>query len=225
MKTKDGWARRTARVRARALAVGAVAALAAVAGGTPAAAQEYGERLDRAFSGETRLALEREVRAAEEAGIPSRPLVLKALEGHSKGADDARVLAAVAGLRDRLGHAAAIVGGDASEDLLVATAGALFTGVDPGVLGDVRDRTRPDVLAAAYVVLADLVRRGVPPLRAGRAILSLGEAGIDAAAFDDFRRQVDADIRTGLAPERAAEIRVRGVLTRLGRGGGGGWGG
>jgi hypothetical protein len=47
-------------------------------------------------------------------------------------------------------------------------------------------------------------------------VLSLGEAGVDARTFGDFRRSVDDDIRAGLAPARAAEVRLRGVLGRGG---------
>jgi hypothetical protein len=70
----------------------------------------------------------------------------------------------------------------------------------------------------ALVVIGDLIRRGVPVQTATHAVLTLGEAGVDARTFGDFRRHVDDDIRAGLAPERAAEVRLRGVL---GRGGGG----
>jgi hypothetical protein len=76
--------------------------------------------------------------------------------------------------------------------------------------------TRAEALDMALVVIGDLIRRGVPVETATHAVLSLGEAGVDARTFGDFRRSVDDDIRAGLAPARAAEVRLRGVLGRGG---------
>lgn len=179
----------------------------------PAAGQAV-DRLETEFSGETLAALRAELRTAGSRGLPSRPLVLKALEGRSKGAADPQIIGAVTALRDRLARAAAILG-PRDEDVLVAAAAALYVGVDESMLRELTVGTRQDALGMAFVVVGDLVRRGVPVPEASRAVISLGTAGAPAAALDEFRRQVNADIATGLAPARATEVRVRGVLMTI----------
>lgn len=179
------------------------------------AAGQTADRLEMEFSGPTLAALQAELRAAESAHLPSRPLVLKALEGRSKGAPDARIVDAVAGLRVRLQRAADALGAR-DEDVLVAAAGALYVGVDETMLRKLTASTREDALGMAFVVVGDLVRRGVPVSEASQAVTSLASAGARAEALDAFRRQVNADIATGLAPSRAAEVRMRGLLITLG---------
>jgi hypothetical protein len=167
------------------------------------------------FTGETLVALQAELQAAEDAGLPARPLVLKALEGRSKGAADGQILAAVAGLRARLGRATAILGAR-DEDVLVAASAALYVGVEEGTLRELTANTREGALGMAFVVVGDLIRRGVPAPDASQAVVSLAAAGARAETFDEFRRQVNADIATGLAPAQAAEVRTRGVLMNMG---------
>jgi hypothetical protein len=142
--------------------------------------------------------------------------VLKALEGRSKGASDEQILHAVVGLRERLEVAAAVLGNRRGEDVLLAAAGALHAGVSHSALETMAARTREDALDMALVVIGDLIRRGVPVPTATHAVLSLGQAGVDARTFGEFRRRVDDDIRAGLTPARATEVRLRGVLTRGG---------
>lgn len=177
------------------------------------------QELPKTLGDSTLSALRAEIGRAEAAGLPAHPLVLKALEGASKGATDQQIVAAVAALRVRLGAAAEALGGTRGEDVLVAGAGALYVGVELETLREIAEQGREDALGMALVVLGDLVQRGVPVEAASRTVISLGAAGIDAAALSDFRRQVDDDIRMGLAPGRATEIRLRGVLVRVGGGG------
>lgn len=204
-------ARRGERVHARWVAP--IALLLAGLLASPAGGQAA-DRLEAEFSGETLAALQAELRAAEAAGLPSLPLALKALEGRSKGAADPRIIGAVAALRDRLARAAAILG-PRDEDVLVAAAAALYVGVDESMLRELSTRTREEALGMAFVVVGDLVRRGVPVPEASRAVISLGAAGAPAEALDEFRRQVNADIATGLAPARATEVRMQGVLMTI----------
>lgn len=187
-----------------------------LAGPSPGpAAGQSADGLGAEFTGETLAALEAEIRAAEGEGLPPRPLVLKALEGRSKGAGDDQILAAVAALRGRLVRAAAILGAR-DEDVLVAASAALYVGVDDSTLRQLTASTREDALGMAFVVVGDLIRRGVPPPDASQAVVSLAAAGARAQTFDEFRRQVNADIATGLAPAQATEVRMRGVLMTMG---------
>lgn len=184
----------------------------------PLRAQEAG--LEAQFGGDALAALRREIHDARAAGLPERPLVLRALEGRSKGATDAQVVAAVRGLRRRLQTAAEVLGPESGEELLSSAAAALYVGVDPTALRNARERIRPPALEVALVVLGDLIRRGVPVDRAEEALIALGAAGVDADTFDDYRRLVNADIRTGTSPTLAAQVRLRGMLARTGTPGG-----
>lgn len=202
----------SARLRCFLILLCAVALVSA-----PAAAQQV--TWPPGLRSDVLAALNGELRAAEAARLPPRPLVLKALEGRSKGASDDQILEAVIALRERLEVAAAIFGIERGEDVLVAAAGALHAGVSHSALETMAAGTREDALDMALVVVGDLIRRGVPVATAMHAVLSLGEAGVDARTFGEFRRSVDDDIRAGLAPARAAEVRLRGVLARGGPGG------
>jgi hypothetical protein len=170
----------------------------------------------------TLVALRAELAAARAAGLPTQPLVLKVLEGQSKGATGDQIVSAVRALRGRLRIAAEIFGSERPSDVIEGGAAALYVGVAEKTLRELARSTRPDAVGMALVVLGDLIRRGVPVVSAERAIVSLGAAGADARALSDFQRTVDDDIRTGLPPNRAAEVRLRGMLARFGRTGGAG---
>jgi hypothetical protein len=183
------------------------------------------ERLSRVFGdGVTLRALWEIISDADDLGLPIEPLVQKALEGRSKGAADAQVVDVVRSLRARLSMAAEILGGSADEMKLLPAAGALYLGVEPDDLARVVAGTPSEALPMALVVLGDLVKRGVTVAIANQALLSLGEAGADAATLEDFRAQVELDIRTGVTPSHAAEIRSRGIVLSLRRGPRGGIG-
>lgn len=202
-------------IRIRATLVFVV--LAALMVTSPSAAQQEG--WPPGLSAEAYAALDKELERARDDRLPERWLVLKALEGRSKGASDDQIVEAVQALRERLEIAARILGHDRREDVLVAAAGALNVGVTRDLLQALAEETREDALDMALVVLGDLVQRGVAVPTATATVLALGQHGLDARAFGDFRRSVDDDIRAGLAPSRAAEVRLRGVL-RSGGGGG-----
>lgn len=195
-------------------------------GASGTAAQEGpDERLSRVFvDGVTLHALWEIISDADDLGLPIEPLVQKALEGHSKGAADAQVVDAVRSLRARLSTAAEILGGTADETELLPAAGALYLGVEPDDLARVVAGTPSETLTMALVVLGDLVKRGVDVAIANEVLLSLGEAGADAVTLEDFRTQVELDIRTGVTPSHAAEIRSRGIVLSLRRDPGGGIG-
>jgi hypothetical protein len=206
----------------RSRGTGLTAALLAVACLASAAAGQE-PTLPGDLPAETIAALRTELARAREAGLPTRPLVLKALEGRSKGATDDQIVHAVEGLRERLVTAGEALGTGRREDVLVAAAGALYVGADTGTLRAMAHAADGDALAMALVVLGDLVRRGVPVEAAGTAVLSLAEAAASADVLREFRRSVDDDIRTGLAPTRATEVRLQGTLLKVRGRGPGGW--
>jgi hypothetical protein len=88
------------------------------------------ERLDSA----TAAAVQRMADSAGRAGLPTEPLVQKALEGSTLGAPGDRIEAAVAALHGQLGRAREALGGEAGEAELTAAAGALRAGLPPSAL-------------------------------------------------------------------------------------------
>lgn len=185
----------------------ALATLLALAG----AAAGQDPRL-ASLEGAARAAVVAQMDSARADGLPTEPLVQKALEGLSKGARGDRIVAAVRGLRLRLGVAADALGGDADEAALVAGAAALYAGAEPGTLTELAAARHDASLAMALVVLADLVERGVPANDASSAIVSLARAGVDAAGFSAFRTRVEHDIDAGAEPAASTALRLRGLL-------------
>ena len=82
----------------------------ALALGAPTALRAQDARLDARLDARTRDAVVAVVDSARGAGIPSEPLVQKALEGASKHADGARILTAVRMLARELGDARSALG-------------------------------------------------------------------------------------------------------------------
>jgi hypothetical protein len=183
------------------------AALAFVAAG-PVHGQE--PRLANRFDPPTRAAVEALVDSARRLGLPTDPLIDKALEGASKRAPADRILGAVRNLTGDLALARSALGPGAPEPDLVAGAGALRAGAKPGMLRELRDRRRGREIAVPLAVLSDLVARGVPPDTAAAVVLALAQRGAPDRDFGELDRSVTRDIEAGAAPAEAAAVRGRG---------------
>lgn len=160
------------------------------------------ERLDP----DTRAAVVAVVDSAHGAGLPVEPIIQRALEGVTKGAAGARIVAAVRRLTVDLGTARTALGTSASEAELEAGVAALRAGATPDVLANLRDVRRPP-LTIALSVLADLVASGVPADTAAAAVLVLAPKARDADLVE-FRRAVERDIALGAPPAAATSVRV-----------------
>jgi len=195
-----------ARAVARLLAVGCL-----FCGGL--AAQDIDSRLVARLSLELAAAVQAQVNAGTDAGLPAEPLIQKALEGSVKGAPDVVIERAVRDLRERMQTAQGALDGG-SEAELVAAAGALFQGVSESRLRELRTTAPGRPLAVPLVVLSDLIERGVALDLASRTVIDLSQAGIDGEEFDAFRRQVLDDIDSGAPPGAAMSTRARGFLLK-----------
>jgi hypothetical protein len=160
------------------------------------------ERLDP----ETRSLVVAVVDSARAVGLPGEPLVQRALEGATKGAPGARIVAAVRRLATDLGTARTALGTRASAPELEAGVAALRAGATPQVLTQLRDVRRPP-LTMALSVLADLVASGVPADSASAVVLALAPTARDADLVE-FRRAVERDISLGAPPGGAAAVRA-----------------
>src|SRR5438552_8437031 len=199
--------------RARFLA--GAGALAAVVVVTAAAQDRQGRqgrndpRLER-LDAEARPLVAGVIDSARAAGLPTEPLVQRALEGATKGAPDTLIVSAVRRLAGDLGRARAALGAGATPPELEAGAAALRAGAGPAVLAQLR-RSRRQTITVPLAVLTDLVASGVPVDSAAAAVLALAASARDADLID-FRRAVERDIALGAAPTAATAAAAAGVF-------------
>jgi len=123
------------------------------------------ERLRQSFSAEAVAQIEGVLAQAESAGVPSDPLIAKALEGAAKGVPAERVVAALRSYAARLADAAGLVGGGQDASAIVVAADALRRGVPADAVRTLA-RERHRQFAVPVLVLGDLVEAGVPSERA-----------------------------------------------------------
>lgn len=171
------------------------AALLLSLGARAAAAQDgrLGARLDQATAAQVTAIAD----SARAERLPTEPLVQKALEGQAKGAEPARIVAAVRLLRGQLRDARAGLGERASEMELVAGAAALRAGIPRAALAELRSLRRDEALTVPLGVLADMVAHGMAADAAWRSIRDLARSGSDDRGYLALRDRLD-----GVAPAR-----------------------
>ena len=185
-----------------------LALMALIGAADPAHAQRdarLGARLDAATAARVQAAVD----GAAADGLPTEPLVLKALEGASKNARGAQIVAVVGRLRMQLGEARTALGPGASAEEIVAGGAALQAGLDESGLRGLRTARPEGSLVTALAVLTDLMTRGVPVETAMSAVTNLLRTGASDAQLLSFQRGVERDIATGL-PAAAAAGRAAG---------------
>jgi hypothetical protein len=145
--------------------------------------------------------------SARAAGLPTEPIVDRALEGAAKGAPGNLIVVAVRRLWGELSTARQAFGDEASPSEITAGAGALRAGAAEADLTELRTLRPGQPLTIAAATLADLVAAGVPTDTAIGAVLAL--AGItDDAEYIAFRRNVERDIALGASPEASLGVRL-----------------
>jgi hypothetical protein len=164
---------------------------------TPAAAQD--PRLDARLDSTTRAQVEAVVATAHAEGLPTEPLVQKALEGSSKGAPGPRITAAVTTVLEDLRRARAALGQAAGDADLVAAAAALRAGATPDMIGEMRRLAPRAAVAVPLAVFTDLVAGGMATTDAWRSVAELARRGGDDEAFLRLRERLSP--RPGAAPE------------------------
>lgn len=210
-------------IRARQLALAAVA-LASVAFGAgaqrPSMPALTAADLPRQLAPATRQAIARLGDSLRVVRLPDEPLYAKAAEGVLKGAEDARIIAAVRTLARELGEARVALGVAADDADLVAAASALHVGATPAMLTRLQDTHRAATnsgtsLATPLIALADLLTRRVPAPAAAAAIDSLVARRAPADDFAALRAAVERDIDAGRAPEASVQQRTQVLLRGL----------
>jgi hypothetical protein len=165
----------------------------------PAAAAAQDSRLIERLDTATAASVQQVVDSARSAGLPTEPLVQKALEGGTLGASGERIVAAVEALHGQLGRARDALGENANDAELTAAAGALRAGLPPTALRRLQSLRSGQPLVVPIAVLTDLVAEGVPPEQATRSVLDLARDGRPDDEFVALRRQVQIQRRGGAA--------------------------
>ncbi len=179
-----------------------------VAGLLVAPLQDPEPRLRARLDPATARAVEEVLDAARAKTLPTEPLVQKALEGQTKGAPSARIVAAVEALLRGLDEARQALGASAGADELQAGALWLRSGGSSEQLSRMRRAAPNRSLAVPIAVSSELLARGWPALEAGPALERLLEARVSDAAFLSLRAGVDAAVKGGgsLVPAVTAEV-------------------
>lgn len=157
----------------------------------------------------TRFIVEVIIDSARVAGVPTRPLTLKALEGSAKHADNRHIVAAVRSAFHAELDVRVALGSEISEAEWSAAAAALQSGLPLETLARFRGSHDGKPLMSALVVLTDLIQRGVPVSEASSAIQQLWFKGAGETDFYGLRKNVVQDILSGQNPGIALQNRVR----------------
>jgi hypothetical protein len=181
-----------------------------------------GAPLPERLTASTRAAIRALADSLSTERLPSYALLDKAAEGALKGADDARILAAVRALAQRVRSARALLDAEATDDELLAAAGALYAGVPSSTISRLAAthrarRTSTESLTVPLGVVGELATARVPAdvaLKAVDQLLSRGAADTD---FRQFRATVDRSIRDGRTPRDATTDGVQRTLRGLDR--------
>jgi hypothetical protein len=184
--------------------VGMVFILAALTAGR-AAAQE--PRLAGRLPEPARRDVEAVLDSARTTGLPTEPLIDRALEGATKGAPGDRIVAAVRRLATDLAASRDALGTGVSDAEIAAGASALRAGARAEDLARLRDLRSDRPVTVAAAVLTDLVALGVPPDTATAAVLALAARAKDAE-YLAFRRNVERDVALGATPVAALEFQM-----------------
>ncbi len=191
---------------------GTAALILLVALPTLALAQEG--RLDRVRQAypDQMVQIESLLATAEAAGVPTDPLIAKALEGAAKGVGD-RVVAALSNYAERLGQARSVVGGDRDVTAVVAGADALRRGVPAETVSSLAAQHEGD-LAVPLLVLGDLMAEGVPVDGA----LAVVESAIAIQQGADEMLAIPAAVRRMIREGQSAAEAARAVGNAIGHG-------
>ncbi|MDB4908922.1 MAG: hypothetical protein JWO05_3706 [Gemmatimonadetes bacterium] len=153
--------------------------------------------------------------SASKAGAPVSALRAKAGEGLLKGADDARIVAAVRSLLGELLASRQALGPQSGDADVIAAASALHAGATTADLRRLvramgRDRGRS--LAVPFTVFADLLTRAVPREAAVSQLARLLEQHAREADFSVMRSAIEMDIARGVSPGTSLERRASAML-------------
>ena len=163
----------------------------------------------------TRFVVEVIIDSARVAGVPTRPLLLKALQGAAYHADNKHIIAAVRAVFHAELDVRVALGSALNESEWASAVSALQSGVPLEALAKFRGERSGKPLTRALVVLTDLIQRGVPVSEASSAIMQLWQRGAGDGDFHGLWKNVEQDILSGQNPGTALEQRMREIPARV----------
>jgi hypothetical protein len=171
-----------------------------------------------AFAGtdrETREALARIVRSANERGLPIYPIVSKTRLAIVVHALPARIVETAQAVADRLDAARAAIATDTLAADIAAGADALSFKVPKSVLTRIHAAAPTQPIAVPIGVLIQLVANQVPPERAGEIVTGLMRRGATTQQLVALGNDVTSDVQRGAKGGESADIRLRGLTPLL----------
>jgi hypothetical protein len=176
-----------------------------------AAQEPRAARLDGKLDGETRAIVLRTLDSARTRGLPTDPIVDKALEGATKKAAGPRIQAAVSSLFGRLEAARTALAPNPGPRDIAAGADALAYGATREALAAMRAIRPNESVAVPLGVLTQLVASGVPVARATRVVADLLRRGARDEQLIALNEDVRSYVAAGASPEVALDVRSRGL--------------
>ena len=149
------------------------------------------QRLATRFPASVALRLDALVDSAAAQGLPTAPLVLRALAGGAKGVPADRIQTALARLHAALLRARNTLGPATSAGDLTTAASALQTGLEPTRMLELRTLRKDRSLTVPLGAYLDLMARGAVAERAGKRVMELARR---EAADRDYERIDPADL-------------------------------
>jgi len=150
------------------------------------------------------------VDSARSSGLPTEPLIQKALEGQSKSAPGDRIVGAVRLMLESLRQSRVALGQQSNSEELIAGANAFRAGATPATVSALRRQRGRDV-TVPLSVLTDLVARGVTAAAAARAVNAMVDQGVSDRDILLLRTRIEEDIRSGVTPGAALDRRLSGL--------------
>lgn len=126
------------------------------------------------------------VDSARAEGLPTGPLILRALEGGAKGVPADRIYVALNRLRHSLNLAANTLGRDTPAGDLATAATALQTGLPASRIIELRNLRQGSSLTVPLGAYLDLVARGAVPQRAWDRVVGLARSGAANRAYQQI---------------------------------------
>jgi hypothetical protein len=153
--------------------------------------------------------------SASARGLPTDPLLSKALEGVAKKASANSIRDAMNALEKRMRRANDLLAPDPTVDELAAGADALYVGVPEKTLRQMRALAPRRSIALELGVLTELVARKVPAREASKMVLDLMARNATGTQLTALSGAVQSDVAAGLRPEVALEVHGRATLSLL----------
>ena len=196
----------------RKIALAAVVLLSVA--GARAGAQDY-SRLTLIRDDATRNFVRTFLSAAFSRGVPTDPLMSKALEGVAKRADTKAIRDAMSALEKRMTLAGKALGPASTVDEIAAGADALWVGAAEGTLKQMRQVAPRRSIALELGVLTELMAQKVSPKKASKMVLDLMARGATGVQLTALSNDVQGDVAAGLKPEVALDLRGHGIMSLL----------